>query len=298
MRKILFSLAICISIILINTQTAEATTVNVTIPKFPVTINGVEIDNTYNKYPFIVYNGITYFPMTYNYSRFMGIKANWYNTEKVLFIGANEGKEDYKMYKTSVANSKKYYSATLPTYSIAVNTTNYEEYLDNSQETYPILNFRCITYFPLTWRFAVEEFCWNYSFDSENGLVINNSTSSAPVIDDKIIADHSPHKSPVRYFRQDDMYIGYTSSNLLGKCELIVKKLDEEVKVFNLIDVLGVDKGFYYFGSSINENGYMSHNISPSLEGNIFTLPSVLQLNGRKNVILKFNIDTGEIINE
>lgn len=31
-----------------------------------------------------------------------------------------------------------------------------------------------MTYFPLTWRFAVEEFGWQYSFDHTNGLVITN----------------------------------------------------------------------------------------------------------------------------
>lgn len=43
-------------------------------------------------------------------------------------------------------------------YQIAVNTVVKSEFLDNSAEPYPLLNFRGVTYFPLTWRFAVEEF--------------------------------------------------------------------------------------------------------------------------------------------
>ena len=35
-----------------------------------------------------------------------------------------------------------------------------------------MLVFRDITYFPLTWRFAVEEFGWAYHFEEKTGLVI------------------------------------------------------------------------------------------------------------------------------
>lgn len=46
--------------------------------------------------------------------------------------------------------------------------------IDNSKEEYPLLVFRDVTYFPLTWRFAVNELDWNYNFDQKNGLVIQN----------------------------------------------------------------------------------------------------------------------------
>jgi hypothetical protein len=37
-----------------------------------------------------------------------------------------------------------------------------------------LLSFRDITYFPMTWNFGVNEFSWDYSFDGENGLVIDS----------------------------------------------------------------------------------------------------------------------------
>ena len=43
----------------------------------------------------------------------------------------------------------------------------------NGNEEYPLLLFRDVTYFPLTWRFAVQEFGWSYYFDMTNGLVIS-----------------------------------------------------------------------------------------------------------------------------
>ena len=44
-----------------------------------VTLNGQIIDNKTAKYPLLIYSNITYFPMTYHLSRFMGVSAAWNN---------------------------------------------------------------------------------------------------------------------------------------------------------------------------------------------------------------------------
>ncbi len=49
---------------------AMAANVQVALPNFPVTLNGTAIDNSYRQYPLLVYNNITYFPMTYYDCRF------------------------------------------------------------------------------------------------------------------------------------------------------------------------------------------------------------------------------------
>ncbi|WP_157047331.1 hypothetical protein [Alkaliphilus metalliredigens] len=61
-----------------------------------------------------------------------------------------------------------------------------------SKETYPLIIFRDITYFPLTWRFAVDEFRWDYSFSGESGLKIESFTPSPknhvyPIITEKLL---------------------------------------------------------------------------------------------------------------
>lgn len=43
----------------------------------------------------------------------------------------------------------------------------------SEQRTYPLLVFRDVTYFPLTWRFAVDEFHWDYHFSQTAGLTID-----------------------------------------------------------------------------------------------------------------------------
>lgn len=44
--------------------------------------------------------------------------------------------------------------------------------VDNIKDEYPLLSFRDVTYFPMTWN--IEEFGWEYSFNNGNGLIINS----------------------------------------------------------------------------------------------------------------------------
>lgn len=73
----------------------------------------------------------------------------------------------YKPYQTSARNNQ-YQTAVIPSFPISINGKN----IDNQKEEYPLLSFRDITYFPMTWEFGVDEFGWDYHFDSKNGLVI------------------------------------------------------------------------------------------------------------------------------
>lgn len=140
---------------------------NVTLPTFDVRVNGVEIDNKNREYPLIVYKDITYFPMTFHDSRFLGLETKW-DEITGLKINRSESKHGYVDYNSS-ANKSRYTAAT-PFFNIEVNGKS----IDNSKEEYPLLVFRNVTYFPLTWRFAVDEFAWDYKFTQENGLEISN----------------------------------------------------------------------------------------------------------------------------
>jgi len=146
-----------------------ADTVQVTLPSFSVTLNGQTNGNQYSKYPLIVYKDITYFPMTYYDCRLLGLKTNW-TAGTGLVIDKNEDYfYEYRREVTSSRNSPVQ-TAKLADGKITVNG----KVIDNSKEEYPLLVFRDVTYFPLTWRFAVNEFGWDYRFDKQAGLVIGN----------------------------------------------------------------------------------------------------------------------------
>ena len=130
-------------------QTWAANAVQVTLPGFTVTLNGQSTSNEYSKYPLIVYKDITYFPMTYYDCRLLGLKTDW-TADKGLVIDKNE--DYFYEYLREVNNSKnaKKQIAKIADEKITVNG----KVIDNSKEEYPLLVFRDITYFPLTWRFA------------------------------------------------------------------------------------------------------------------------------------------------
>jgi len=168
-RQIMFTALLALLLIGGPGPALAADTVQVTLPSFSVTLNGQTNGNDYSRYPLIVYKNITYFPMTYYDCRLLGLKTDW-TAGTGLVIDKNE--DYFYEYRRDVTSSKnaRTQTAKLADGKITVNG----KVIDNGKEEYPLLVFRDITYFPLTWRFAVNEFGWDYRFDKQAGLVIGN----------------------------------------------------------------------------------------------------------------------------
>jgi len=148
-----------------------AASVQVTLPAFSVTLNDKLIENAGRKYPLIVYRDITYFPMTFYDCHYLGLET-YYTNETGLEI--NKKNRDivpwsYRDYESSGSNPRTA-TAQIAKFPIRVNGKT----IDNSKEEYPLLLYKDITYFPLTWRYAVDEFGWDYRFDEAGGLFINS----------------------------------------------------------------------------------------------------------------------------
>ena len=151
-------------------------TVSVTLPGFDVTLNGTVIDNTNSQYPLIVYKDITYVPMTYYDCRFLGLETIW-SQEDGLSIVKTDVTGAYHAYPAAKPNRTQD-SAMIAPGKIAVNGKT----IDNRQETYPLLLYRDVTYFPLTWRFAVDAFGWEYHFSPADGLSIQSSNTQSDTV--------------------------------------------------------------------------------------------------------------------
>jgi len=180
---------------------AMAANVQATLPTFPVTLNGTVIDNTNRQYPLLVYNNITYFPMTYYDCRFLGVETEWTKANGLTIKKSNLTGAYHQ--ESGTKNSKKA-TAQLATGKIAVNG----KAITNSKEQYPLLVYRDVTYFPLTWRFAVEEFGWKYNYDNKNGLVIdagNAKTKSVTLAD----ARKAEYDYDIFGFAIDKQYLYY-----------------------------------------------------------------------------------------
>ncbi|CAH2212601.1 leucine-rich repeat domain-containing protein [Tepidibacter aestuarii] len=160
---------------------AQEKRVGVEIPKFDIIINGVKVDNVHSKYPFIVYNYVTYVPMTWDCSKALGLQTSWDEVEGLKVSKLNEI-GDIKMDSTGNNSLDVKYLAIIPEFNIEVNGKK----IDNSKEEYPILNFRYVTYFPLTWRFVVDEFGLKSDWDEQKGLSITSRLSIIEFADNNL----------------------------------------------------------------------------------------------------------------
>lgn len=104
----------------------------------------------------------------------MGVSTDWNGGSKTLDITAGGARTAY-VAETGKKQSGSV-SVTLPSYKISVNGAQ----INNKEEKYPIFNYNGITYFPLTWAYAVDSFGWSYQWDAVNGLRIDTSSASAP----------------------------------------------------------------------------------------------------------------------
>lgn len=149
------------------------TNVKVTMPAFQVFVNNSAIDNAHSLYPLLLYKDITYFPMTWNYTRALGLSTTWDSTTKTLGIEKSKNQEMVKQDLTDNPNKDNMYEAVVSNFPLNVNGKT----IDNAKEEYPILFFRNITYFPMTWKFTHDEFQWQTSWDSVKGFQITTNAN-------------------------------------------------------------------------------------------------------------------------
>lgn len=110
--------------------------------------------------------------MTFAGCRYLGLETKW---DQTTGLEINKTNISYPLdeYQTSGLNSNQYI-ASIPEFKIMINGRT----VDNNNAEFPLLIFREITYFPLTWEYAVNEFEWDYRFDPIHGLVITSQNSS------------------------------------------------------------------------------------------------------------------------
>ena len=160
---------------------AQSGNVKVKIAPFYTEIDYMSVDNRYVEFPLITYKDITYFPMTYNLCERLDLVSG-FDAQKGLFISRSSVDslaDASEMFGSSAINSyNKLYDASIPTYPIHLNGIS----IDNSREEYPLLNFRGVTYFPMTWRFAHEELNFDIEWSEENYSfkLYNNGKHSTP----------------------------------------------------------------------------------------------------------------------
>ena len=233
MKRITFLVSFFLVITWSSSAFAAPQTISVKIANFPVTLNGVPVGNSYldwfsefndygwkmySQYPLLVYKDITYFPMTWYYGNLLNLSTSW-SQETGLVIGQGDPGQ-WKDFRYDSRNNKNNSNQTAAIVNSKV-TVNGKP-IDNSKEPYPLLLFRDVTYFPLTWRFAVTEFGWRYSYTNADGLIIDADNA---VFYNKYVFDN-PHNS-LRldyvfydtYIKEDlKIWIEYRAENHVMQC--------------------------------------------------------------------------------
>ncbi len=233
------------------------------LPSFDITFNGNKIDSTYRQYPILVYKDITYFPMTYFDSRHLGLNTEWDNDTRTLSINKDYISAAFRDYNMGTRNEATY-EVEICDFNISVSSTA----INNQEEEYPLLTFRDVTYFPITWRFANDMFHWEYAFSAENGLSVKSDIQSELVT--------LPYLDGV--FAQDDTFYYYIAYKD-GKQSIFRADIDNTQNYVSIYDLpenyisdtgkcmvwLEMDMGTIYFkyhvgGATMGSNTYVKIN--------------------------------------
>ncbi|QZY55935.1 DUF5050 domain-containing protein [Crassaminicella profunda] len=170
MKKVnttIISLIILFMVLIPTYGFAEQKSVPVTLPDFPIKLNGYLLNNGFREYPLIQYHDTTYMPMTYYDARFLGIETKWNDQyEKIFTLNKTDVTAGYKDLKRKRKN-KKVDRAMLSTSTIMINN-------QIINKIPPFLLYRNVTYVPIMKNFCEKEFGWVCKFDRKNGLVIDS----------------------------------------------------------------------------------------------------------------------------
>jgi hypothetical protein len=152
---------------------AAGSAVRIGVTADPVRINGMLMDNAHLKYPFVTYKGITYLPLTWDNAVALGIQLIW-SQENGLRIdkmntyaqGSGEMRPPFQQDLSAERSLPTNYNAVRSDYPITIQN----QWIDNSNEEYPFLEFQDITYMPLTWQFVHDLLKLTIYWDAVNGL--------------------------------------------------------------------------------------------------------------------------------
>ena len=210
MRKLVSILLILVIMCSFTVNVSASNDTFVNIAPFPVYINDMVVDSRYCEYPVITYNDVSYVPLTYDLCEMFLINCGWDN-EKGLYVVSNDTRntasEIPKPFGEYFVNPlQNQYKAVVPDYDIYINGQKY----DNINQEYPILNFRDITYFPLTYDIIRNEFGWHINWNAEKYQLEINTNEY------QILSPYIAHMEDDHTVLKDQIGVYKTSLNEYG----------------------------------------------------------------------------------
>ena len=299
-KSILFALCVLFCLGSPSFAAAEGRHVKVSIPNFSVTVNGVEYNSRYSEYPFLLYNDITYMPITYDFAEFMGLSITFcmssqpwrYKGEMILHVGSEERTASELGQYLKKKKNRGSYKAVVPDYHTYI-MFDENEY-DNSSR-YPIINFNGVTYLPLTWEITHTLLDWDYSFGHDSGLVINSTGAIRPHgPNQKLFNTNMPGSNASEYVLGEHCYVRYDKDIYYGGNLLWVS--GNETKEYHLTEQLK-GKINYFNCMYINDGWATKAEIPPKIDGSIFEIMCMKKDFGLANVLVTIDLESGVVLN-
>ncbi len=274
----------------------SAESIEVSVPECQIEVDEQKLENRLLEYPFLEYKNILYFPLSYNMCSLVGLETHFakkgysMNSPYLFYVG--KGIKSMETDKENLLGINVYvkwvYKADIVEYDVYIQHEKYKN------DTYPILNFRGVTYIPLIWDVAVTFLDWEYSFD---GTIceINTEKAVRPKINYLAFWNTSPHRGiSCDYVYGKNFYIQYPCTTYGGIEDFVYNDGEKEIR-FNLgeelrsigITSLGSQKdpGLY------NSNNYVKH--IPIFDGKNFVL---ICRAGEEHILIKVDMIQGKLI--
>lgn len=148
-------------------EAEAAAAVKVDLPTYAVNIDGKRIDNLSLAYPLLNYKGVTYFPLTWNVGAGLGLGIHW-SAENGLDVRSHGVNQTELAMEKGEVNTQASYTAQIAAFPVTIDGIR----IRNEQEPFPLVVFRDVTYFPMTWDYTVNKFGWKTSWDERSGFSI------------------------------------------------------------------------------------------------------------------------------
>lgn len=295
--KNLFLMLLILSLTLITKTNAKS--VDIHLPTFDIYVNEVKVENDYKKYPFIVYKGITYFPLTYDDTKFMGWNLKWIKKTRELHVVSTEQVnyqwEEYKQVKGKTKN-KKIMKAKTPEFKIKFG----EKYLPKTIGKYPVLVYNHVTYIPLVYDYNYEDSCMSFVFSKEKGLEITRPEALHLDIFKKNTFNFD--NGSITYYENSNVQTYYLEISYKGR-EANVNSRGENVNLgVELTEKLYPNNQGANIPSLINKfwsepRKNVSNKVDIFVKGNIAIIPIAQDVDGKAvNSVVKIDMDELKIL--
>lgn len=295
--KNLFLMLLILPLTLISKTNAKS--VDVHLPTFDIYVNEVKVENDYKKYPFIVYRGITYFPLTYDDAKFMGWNLKWIKKTRELHVVSTETVnyqwEEYKQVKGKTKN-KKIMKAKTPAFKIKFG----EKYLPKTIGKYPVLVYNHVTYIPLVYDYKYEDSCMSFVFSKEKGLEITRPESLHLYIFKKNTFNFD--NGSITYYENANIQTYYLDISYMGR-EVNVNSRGENVnlgvelteKLYPNNQGAGIPSLINKFWTEPRKN--VSNKVDIFVKDNIAIIPIAQDVDGKVvNSVVKIDMDELKIL--